>query len=197
MKRFALVCALAGPAVASSVLWGAVPATGHAQQRDRGALARAVVQALSGHESVPGPETFRRMGPGVEGVLARLARDPGQPGFVRLRAVQVAAVLGTPAGDRIVARALSSSEPLVVRAAVLGLAASQGPRATDAIARTLLHPDVAVREGAILALGRIASPEAHAHLRSRLDAEPDAELRAQITRALTLPPTSPNQDPRP
>lgn len=145
-----------------------------------------VRQLLSGYESVPGREVWRRFGEDTLLVLAALYDDPSQPAYVRLRAVSVAAHYPIAAARTFllaVARAPGQSD-LFTREAVLALGRAFGDRATTDIAPFLASSELVVREAAVRALGTIGSARAKDLLRRRAVIEPDAHVRAAIERAL-------------
>lgn len=154
------------------------------------------VQAmLAGVEEGPGPAEWAAIGPAAVPVLAAIAGDREQPGFVRLRAIQAAGNFATPASRAMLRRAARSGEPLFARAAALALSRAFGAAARGDVAPLLDHADTAVREGAIRALGamlrtdRTASDairgELEALLGRRLAREGDEVLRQEIQRQLS------------
>jgi HEAT repeat protein len=169
-------------------LWLALQAERAAQAQP--ISSEAVVALLSGIEDVPARAEWEAMGPTVIPVLARIVTDHGHPGFIRLRAIQVAGAFATPQGRALLRRALRDREPLLVREAVLALERAFGSAALPDIAPLLAHPDTAVREAAILALGSMGTEAARMHLRRRLDREPDEVLREEIQRVLRVRPTT-------
>lgn len=144
-----------------------------------------VVAMLSGVEDVPGVETWRAMGPGLVPVLARIVDDAQRPGFVRLRAVQVAGVFTTDAAKSLLRRAVRGRDPLMAREAAIAMARAFGRDAIADVAPLLEHADTAVREGAIRALGSIDDDGARSRLRARLARERDTVLREQIETVLS------------
>jgi HEAT repeat protein len=158
----------------------ATASTARAQQP----TAAAVVAMLSGIEDAPTPAEWQAMGPRVVGILAQLARDPQQPGFVRVRAIQAAGQFATPAARTVLRRALRDPEPMLVREAVLSMQRAFGAGALRDVAPLLDHEDTAVREAAIRALAAIGGDRARELLRARLAREDDQVLVTQLTTAL-------------
>lgn len=145
-----------------------------------------LAQLLSGYEEVPPRSTFRAWGPATLSVLIELYQDVDQQPFVRLRAVRGAAHYPSPAARTFllaVARAPRQSD-LFVREAVVSLGLAFGPRAVDDVRPFLRHPEPVVREGAVIALGRIRTPESLAALRVRLGDERTAHVVDRIRQTL-------------
>ncbi len=141
---------------------------------------------LSGYEDVPPASAFRTWGPETLSVLVELYQDAEQPPFVRMRAVSAAAYYPSPAARTFllaVARAPRQSD-LFVREAVMSLGRAFGPRAVDDVRPYLRHDEPVVREGAVIALSRIRTPEALTALRTRLPDERAAHVRDRIRAAI-------------
>lgn len=144
----------------------------------------AVIAMLSGFEHAPSIQEWRAFGPQLVPVLSRIASDPQQPGFVRLRALQAASAFSTPAARAMLRRAIASEDPLFAREGALALARAFGARAIRDVAVLLSHDDVAVREGVIAALASIDDPRARERLRAHLAREIDPVLRRRIEAVL-------------
>jgi HEAT repeat protein len=184
-----------------AVVLSATPSIALAQAAPGQTPSVAAVQAmLAGFEEGPGAEDWAALGPAAVPVLASIAADEAQPGFVRLRAIQAAGTFATPEARAMLRRALRSPQPLFVRAAALAMQRAFGASARAELAPLLDHADVAVREAAVRALGAIAAPgraqgasdaerairdEVDARLRRRLAREQDDVLRERIERQLS------------
>jgi HEAT repeat protein len=141
---------------------------------------------LSGYEDVPPASAFGAWGPETLSVLVDLYQDTDQPPFVRIRAVSAAAHYPTPAARTFllaVARAPRQSD-LFIREAVVSLGRAFGPRAVDDVRPFLRHREPVVREGAVIALNRIHTPEALSALRTRLPDEHADHVRERIREAV-------------
>jgi HEAT repeat protein len=159
-----------------------VSTSAHATPPSKAELSRL----LSGYEDVPPASVFREWGPDTLSVLVELYQDTDQPPFVRIRAVSAAAQYPSPAARTFllaVARAPRQSD-LFVREAVVSLGRAFGPRAIDDVRPFLRHREPVVREGAVIALSRIRTPEALSALRTRLPDEHADHVRERIREAV-------------
>lgn len=169
--------------IALVLMWAPEPAHGQPPV-DR------VRQLLSGYEHVPGRETLGALGPDTERVLMALARDPGERGYVRLRAVGALAHFPTDRAQAFLLGVARDGEldPLFVREAVLALGRGFGKRAVAQVAPFLRHDDPAVRRAAARALAMAGTPRAREHMRKHLAHEPSPSIRRAIERWLAQPP---------
>jgi len=151
-----------------------------------------LAQLLSGYEDVPPASAWRDWGPETLGVLVELYQDGEQQPFVRMRAVSAAAHYPSAAARTFllaVARAPGQSD-LFVREAVVSLGRAFGPRAVDDVRPFLRHREPVVREGAVVALAEIRTPEALSALRTRLPDERTRHVAERIRRGLATPTTA-------
>jgi HEAT repeat protein len=146
-------------------------------------LATAIRAMLGGIERPPADDRIRALGPRVVPLLARLVADGATPLYMRLRAVHAIALFTTPEARRELEHACGSAEDEIAREAVLALGAAFGERAIDTIDAMLAHTSVDVREGAVIALGRIGTNDAKTRLDRRMPAERDENIRRAIVRA--------------
>ncbi|MCB9614445.1 MAG: HEAT repeat domain-containing protein [Sandaracinus sp.] len=149
----------------------------------RGAPSRDQVRAmLSGVDTAPSDEAWRRLGPDTLAVLVALYDDQSTPFFVRMRAVSAAAHYPTPATRTFleaVARAPGQRD-LIVRRAVVALGRAFGADALDSVRPYLAHPEASVREGAVKTILAMGTPAAQAALRQRAAVETDPTVRAAL-----------------
>jgi|JI9StandDraft_2_1071091.scaffolds.fasta_scaffold215432_2 HEAT repeat protein len=146
----------------------------HAQAPSRA----TVREMLSGFEDAPGAEAWRALGEETVPVLVALFDDASEAQPVRLRAVWAARFYATEGSRAFLSRVMAnrSEGGIVVRTALESLAAAFGASAVPQLAPLLAHSDVAVREGAIRALGRVGGREARAALEARRGHERDEAL---------------------
>ena len=166
-------------------LLGAVLVTAAPAAADAPSVAR-VRAMLSAFEGGPPAETWEAMGPETVAVLEQLYDDEGAPPFVRLRAIEAAGHFATEASHAFLRRVASRPDEgdLRIRAAVRALGRAFGETVIDELRPFLAHRAVAVREGAVLALGSIATPRARALLQARLDRERNHTVRGTLRRTL-------------
>ncbi len=141
---------------------------------------------LSAFEDGPSAETWRALGPETLVVLEQLYDDEGQQPFVRLRAIQAAGHYPTEDSRAFLKRVATREGQLDlhVRAAIRTMARAFGDSALADIRPFLTHRATAVREGAVLALGTIATPRARTLLRARLNVERNETVKATLQRTL-------------
>lgn len=148
----------------------------------------ALVALLSGIESVPGRSDLERRGVAASDLMA-LYGDAEVPTIVQIRAVDLLVHFPEPAVRTFlvgVARA-PRQIPAFLRSAAASLAPF-GDAAVAPLARLACHPDRSVREAAVRALGRIATPAAWDVLRARRVRETDDNVRHGIDVALAAAP---------
>ena len=146
-------------------------------------ITRPVIETmLSGFEDVPSLAEWRALGPAVVPLLIAIHDDTQVIQPVRLRAVEAMGAYSTPAARAFLLRVMNDPHEgtIVVREAAEALAQSGGASAVAPIARLLQSPDRTLREGAIVALGRIDLATARHELEQQLPRETDADLRRQI-----------------
>lgn len=161
-----------------------LPATGGAQAPNRA----EVRTLLSGFESSASASEWAAMGPSTVPVLVSLFDDTSELQPVRLRAVWAARFFATDASRAFLGRVMANraESGIVIRMAVESMASAFGESAVSEIAPFLAHADVAVREGAILALGRVGGGAARAALEARRGRERDEALAPLLTETLRL-----------
>jgi HEAT repeat protein len=144
---------------------------------------QALITMLSGFEDTPTLAQMRALGDGTVPMLVSLYDDPQVIQPVRLRAVEAMGAFSTPAARTFLLRVMREpgQSPIVVREAIEALAQSQGAAAIPDIAPLLSSQERPIREGAIEALGSIATPAARQALTAHLPSETDEALRARIT----------------
>jgi HEAT repeat protein len=134
---------------------------------------------LSGVDTAPSAETWRRLGPDTLLTLVALYDDPSTPFFVRMRAVSAAAHYPTPATKTFleaVARAPGQRDLIVRRA----IGEAFGPDALASVRPYLAHPEPSVREGAARTIAAMGTPAARAALEARANVETDPTVRAAL-----------------
>jgi HEAT repeat protein len=132
-------------------------------------------------------------------VLVQIAGDRTATPTLRGRAMNALAYARTPEAhdflENFIIRNLPSTERedrQLLRKAAVSLGWQAGGRAVEVLALLLDHADAEVRSDAALALGLTRTRDAERPLRSRLERESDATVRAQIESQLrTLAPSSP------
>lgn len=137
---------------------------------------------LSGVDTAPSAETWRRLGPDTLLTLVALYDDPSTPFFVRMRAVSAAAHYPTPATKTFleaVARAPGQRD-LIVRRAIVALGQAFGADALASVRPYLAHPEPSVREGAVRTIAAMGTPAARAALEARANVETDPTVRAAL-----------------
>jgi len=137
---------------------------------------------LSGVDTAPSAEAWRRLGPDTLLTLVALYDDPSTPFFVRMRAVSAAAHYPTPATKTFleaVARAPGQRD-LIVRRALVALGEAFGPDALSSVRPYLAHPEPSVREGAARTIAAMGTPAARAALEARANVETDPTVRAAL-----------------
>jgi len=126
---------------------------------------------------------------GAEGLAALIAivDDPARPVGLRRRATYAARHYPTAASRTFLGAVATSrgQDELIARYAVLALGEAFGASALDELARCMSDPRAMVREGAVVALGRLSRElRARVLLAAARDREPEAFVRAAIERAL-------------
>lgn len=141
---------------------------------------------LSAFEEGPSAETWQALGPETLVVLEQLYDDEGQQPFVRLRAIHAAGHFPSEASRSFLKRvAMREGQlDLHVRAALRTMARAFGESALADIRPFLSHRETVIREGAVLALGTIATPRARTLLQSRLSVERNEAVKATLQRTL-------------
>ena len=137
---------------------------------------------LSGVDTAPSAEAWRRLGPETLLTLIALYDDPSTPFFVRMRAVSAAAHYPTPATKTFleaVARAPGQRD-LIVRRAIVALGEAFGADALSSVRPYLAHPEPSVREGAARTIAAMDTPAARAALEARANVETDPTVRAAL-----------------
>ena len=150
----------------------------------------AVERLLGGYESHVTAADFRRLGDGVDHVLAAIALDANTPPLRRNRAL--AALAYVPGGEgRELLRAVVQSnraaregvELLDLRVAVRSLGAFGAEEEADLVP-LLAHPDADVRGNAASALAEARVVAAVPMLRLRLGVEREGAVVRELVRAL-------------
>lgn len=155
----------------------------HAQTQ----VSRAAIETmLSGFEDVPSLAEWRALGPTVVPVLIAIHDDAQVIQPVRLRAVEAMGAYSTDEARTFLIRVMNDPHEgtIVVREAAEALAQSAGEGGIEPISRLFRSSDRSLREGAIVALGRIEGESARHQLELQRARETDADLRAQITALL-------------
>lgn len=156
-----------------------------ARSVDRGGPTLERVRGLlSGVDTMPSDDVWRRLGPDTLATLIALYDDPSTPYFVRLRAVSTGALYPTPAAKTFleaVARAPGQRD-LMVRRALVALGRAFGADALASVRPFLSHPETSVREGAALTIAAMATPAARAALEARASVETDPTVRDALGR---------------
>lgn len=181
MKRLALALGVA-TGVAVGITTGIATLTSPLAAQDSSSSRRTVRAMLSGVETVPSPEAWRRLGPGALATLVAVYDDPTTPYFMRLRAVSAAAHFPSPAAKTFleaVAHAPGQRD-LMVRRAVVALGEAFGADALASLRPFLQHPEASVREGAARTIAAMNTPEARAALEARAAVETDTAVRAAL-----------------
>lgn len=173
-----LVVALLAPPTAPGLL----VAQATAQATARAPSKEQVRAMLSGVDTAPSAEAWRRLGPETLLTLVALYDDPSTPFFVRMRAVSAAAHYPTPATKTFleaVARAPGQRD-LIVRRAIVALGEAFGADALSSVRPYLAHPEPTVREGAARTIAAMGTPAARAALEARANVETDPTVRAAL-----------------
>ena len=148
---------------------------------------RAVIESmLSGFEDVPSLAEWRALGPSAVPLLIAIHDDAQMIQPVRLRAVEAMGAFSSAPARTFLLRVMNDPHEgtFVVREAAEALAQSAGEDAVQPITRLLRAADRGLREGAIIALGRIDAESARHELQLQLARETDADLRARIAALL-------------
>ncbi len=159
------------------------PRPAHAQTQ----VSRAEVEAiLSGFEDVPTLAEIGALGPTAVPVLVAIHDDAQVIQPVRLRAVEAMGAFHTAEARTFLLRVMNDPHEgtIVVREAAEALAQSAGEGGVQPISRLLTSTDRTLREGAIVALGRIRAESARHQLELQLARETETDLRARITALL-------------
>jgi HEAT repeat protein len=154
--------------------------------------ARGAVEAkLRAYKPDPGP--WRALGPGTDQALIEIAGDGKAELLLRARAVSTLSYFPTPATrkflDSTIDGKTSSSDPgdrLLLAKAAVALGWLGGTQVPERLAPLLESEDPDVRLDAAVGLGLTRLPSAADSLRKRLDVEPVARVRAQISRQIQV-----------
>jgi HEAT repeat protein len=163
-----LAVTLLGPLLALAVVAASDPPSAAGPSPE---VRREVEELLGSIHGPVAPETFRALGPGVDQVLADVARADGMPSR-RIRALEALAALGGPRAEATHRAVAASAAPSAVRrGAIRGLGRLSGAGAPRALAPFLERDrDPAVRAAAAEALAE-AAPAACGRIRARARAE--------------------------
>lgn len=150
----------------------------------------AVERLLGGYESQPTAADFRRLGDGVEHVLAAIALDPKTPPLRRNRALASLALVPSSEGRELLRAVIRDDRAaregvalLDLRVAVRSLGAFGAEEEVDLVP-LLAHPDADVRGNAALALSEAHVVAAVPSLRLRLGVEREGSVVRALSRAL-------------
>lgn len=177
---YALAVRAAAVLIAFVVLAPALASAQAAPSRDR------VREMLSGIEDTPSDADWQRLGDGVLPILMELYNQPGEPPYVRLRAMGATGAFPRAAVRTflLAVTRVDGQSDLFVREAVVTLARGFGSAAVADLVPFLGHDEGVVREAAAQSLGRVGGTTATRALRGRLRVERDGAVRRAIERAL-------------
>jgi HEAT repeat protein len=119
-----------------------------------------------------------------EGLPAALAALDDKRSGVRAAAIDAVSMFRDPRATAALIRLLDNSNSDVVEQAALRLGQRRDAEAVPRLGALLASPTQGTRYSAALALSRVATPEARALLRGRLNGEADPEVRAVIVAGL-------------
>ena len=156
---------------------------------------------LHAYEAVPTTEelTRNRSPRDVVDRLDAIATDQRKPAWLRARAASALGKIPAPeavaALTRIIERPSAQSSPVsggrsetsVTRAALLAFGAQRAAPGT--LYAFLVHPQSAIREAAVISLGRYDTPEVRLRLERAAEAETDAHIAERLDRVLDRSPT--------
>ena len=174
--------------IAACVPWfAACCSTGHANPPDpteQAEVDQRVLDLLSGYEHVPTPEDWARIGTPEEvaAALIRVAKNPQGRTLAAARATSSLAHFPRPEVATFLEARLVDTKvaPALRGKAAIALAAGFGDSKAKLIAPLFASPDEALREDAVRAFKRLASPAAERFLETRAKVEPSEHVRGAM-----------------
>ena len=149
-------------------------------------VAAEVDVLLGGIEYVPKAEEWTKLGPDAATVLRTIAGSQNERPSRRARAVSALAHFPTPETKAFLTGILhgADSPVLLQRKAMSALSFAYGADSLQLLQPYLANPNRRLRESAIRAVGTVASPDAKALLKQRLQVEDAKYLRETIQEVL-------------
>jgi len=146
-------------------------------------LEKQVIAMLSGIETTPKADTWRKLGTDAPYALMKVVLDTKEWPARRARAVTALKYFPTPETKQFLTELLDRKErvaPLLTRKALYALAEAWGAEAAPLIAQKLDNDDLFVREAAVRALAKAGGPDVLRLLKQREVKEPEAVVRRVI-----------------
>jgi HEAT repeat protein len=156
-----------------------------------GAAPRSQVEALlGGIEYVPSAQQWQALGSEGEAALRQIAADTTAPRTRRGRALSALAHFPSPETRALVQSVLADpGAPILVKRKALRTATvAFGDQGLALVQPFLAHENKRLRESAILAVGKLKTPQARELLEARLTAEPAPYLKEVLRQALEVRP---------
>jgi hypothetical protein len=157
-----------------------------AEADDSEALRKRIIIMLSGHDKLPPPDAWRKLGPRGNSMLVDIYHDPTVRPVVRGRALAVLAYYASQQSYAVLREAAFnvSNRTVFRRIAIKALGYGFADRAQLDLGSLLDDKDVHIREAAVYGFGFIKTPHVKRLLEAKLSVEESLTVRQAIEKVL-------------